>query len=366
MLLTHIYFCFACCFAGSGRGHAIEKKFKRSIHQNQHVPAFFQKVFIQIQCSIEKLFSDRGCLMEKEENKLYDLIDCQDPEAVLDEIKTIISLLDSDHIMDQFQVVCQDIIRLFNGDYPGYKASNTKYHNLEHTMMVTLATSRLIHGSAVCGFRFKPENILLGLLAALFHDSGLIQTQKDKKGTGAKYTIGHEKRGIRFMRKNLGEKNFTRRQMDDCAQLIKCTNLNIDAADISFRSKEIENLGKIVGSADLLAQMADRLYLEKLILLFKEFEEAGIPDFDSEEELLEKTEGFYKNVTRKRLIHGFDNISSNMINHFKCRWGIDRDLYAESIGKNISYLKKILNNGKRTRRFYQKYLRRGGLLDEND
>ncbi len=304
--------------------------------------------------------------MNNETTNLYDLIDCQNQKAVLDEIETIISLLDSDHIMDQFQVVCQDIIRLFNGDYPGYKASNTKYHNLEHTVMVTLATARLIHGSVVCGFRFQPENILLGLLAALFHDSGLIQTKKDKSGTGAKYTIGHEKRGIRFMRKNLGEKNFTRQQMDDCAQLIKCTNLKIDAADISFRSKEIENLGKIVGSADLLAQMADRLYLEKLILLFKEFEEAGIPDFDSEEELLEKTEGFYKNVTRKRLTQGFDNISSNMINHFRYRWDIDRDLYSESIGKNISYLKKILNDGKRTRRFYQKYLRRGGLLYEND
>ena len=304
--------------------------------------------------------------MEKKATKLYDLIDCQDQKAVFIEIKTIVSLLDSRHIMARFQPVYQDIVRLFNGEYPGYRASNTKYHNLEHTVMVTLATARLIHGSIMGGFRFKPENVLLGLLAALFHDSGLIQTKQDKKGTGAKYTIGHEKRSIGFMRKNLGKKDFTRQQMDDCAQLIKCTNLEIDAADISFRSKEIENLGKIVGSADLLAQMADRLYLEKLILLFKEFEEAGIPDFDSEEELLEKTEGFYKSVTRKRLTQGFDNISSNMANHFKHRWGIDRDLYAESIEKNISYLKSILNSAGETRQFYQRYLRRGGLLQKKD
>ncbi len=300
--------------------------------------------------------------MEKEATKLYDLVDCKSHDAVLDEIKTIISLLDMDRITDPFTIVYQDIVRLFDGEYPGYRASNTTYHNLEHTIMVTLATVRLIHGSVHGGFTFQPDNVLLGLLAALFHDSGLIQTTKDKQGTGAKYTIGHEKRSVNFMRKNLGKNDFTRQQMDDCAQLIKCTNLDIDVACISFRSEEVENLGKIVGSADLLAQMGDRLYLEKLILLFKEFEEAGIPDFESEVELLERTEAFYKNVTQKRLQVDCNNISSNMVNHFRHRWDIDQDLYDESIEKNISYLKKILNSGqkKKSRLFYQKYLRRGG------
>ncbi len=304
--------------------------------------------------------------MEKEATKLHDLVDCQSHDAVLAEIQIIISLLDADRITEQFIVVYQDIIRLFDGEYPGYRASNTTYHNLEHTIMVTLAAARLMHGSVQNGYQFNPDNVLVGLLAALFHDSGLIQTKQDKKGTGAKYTIGHEKRSVNFMRKNLGTKDFTPQQMDDCAQLIKCTNLKIKLADISFRSKEVENLGKIVGSADLLAQMGDRLYLEKLILLFKEFEEAGIPDFDSEVELLEKTEEFYKSVKQKRLQIDCENISSNMVSHFKYRWNIDQDLYAESIEKNISYLKKILNSGdkKKNRLFFQKYLRRGGLIKE--
>ena len=303
--------------------------------------------------------------MEKEATKLYDLVDSQNQEAVLSEIETIIFLLDSESILDQFRSVFQDIVSLFNGKYPGYKASNTEYHNLEHTTMVTLATARLIHGFSKGGFQFKPENILMGLLAALFHDSGLIQTKQDRKGTGAKYTIGHEKRSVHFMRKNLGKKRFSRQQMDDCAQLIKCTNLKIEVTDISFRSEEVENLGKIVGSADLLAQMADRHYLEKLILLFKEFEEAGIPGFASEKELLEKTEWFYKNVTQKRLTHDFDNISSNMANHFKYRWDIGRDLYVESISNNIKYLKLLLNAGEKTQRFYQQHLKRGGLTKES-
>ena len=56
-----------------------------------------------------------------------------------------------------------------------------------------------------------------------------------------------------------------------------------------------------MGSADLLAQLADRLYLEKLLLLFMEFEEARLPEFETALELLQKTADFYDSVARKRL-----------------------------------------------------------------
>jgi hypothetical protein len=302
--------------------------------------------------------------MKKKDAKLYDLVDYQNPQAVLEEILHIISLLSSASIRSRFQSVYDDITSLFNGKYPGYRASNTTYHNLEHTIMVTLATARLIHGCVQGGFTFKYENILLGILAALFHDSGLIQTEHDRKGTGAKYTIGHEKRSVEFMRQNLSLKKFSTRQMNDCEQLIKCTNLKIDIADIPFHSEEIETLGKIVASADLLGQIADRHYLEKLILLFKEFEEAGIPGFASEGELIEKTEGFYKNVAKKRLTKDLDNISTYMKFHFKDRWNINRDLYADSIKNNISYLKSMLSHGGNSRAFYRQYLKRGGIIDK--
>lgn len=306
---------------------------------------------------------ERKPLMKKTDIKLYDLVDYQDPQAVLKEILHIISLLSSASIRSRFQAVYEDIIALFNGKYPGYRASNTKYHNLEHTIMVALAAARLIHGCVKGGFVFKHEHILLGLLAALFHDSGLIQTEHDRKGTGAKYTIGHEQRSVDFMRKNLALKKFSARQMDDCEQLIKCTNLKIDISDIPFRSNELETLGKIVASADLLGQIADRHYLEKLILLFKEFEEAGLPGFASEWELIEKTEGFYKNVAKKRLTRDLDNISTYMKFHFKDRWNINRDLYAVSIKNNISYLKSMLSQGEKNRAFYRQYLKRGGIID---
>lgn len=298
--------------------------------------------------------------------KLYDLIDSQEPEDIYNEIVLILDSLGAGAIVDRFRMVYEDIVRLFYGEYSGYRASNTKYHNLEHTTMVTLAATRLIDGYVKGGGKFDPENILMALLAALYHDSGLIQTVQDRKGTGAKYTIGHEERSVAFMRKNLADKPFSDAQVEDCAQLIKCTNLDLGIEDIGFRTTEIETLGKIVGSADLLAQMADRHYLEKLVLLFKEFEEAGIPQFDSEVELLSKTEGFYKNVARKRLVKEFDNVSENMLYHFRGRWGIDRDLYYESINNNIKYLKSIFSEGGKGEQLYRGFLKRGGILDDTE
>lgn len=303
--------------------------------------------------------------MQKDIPKLYDLIDSQDPEAVYGEIGNILTLLNADSVTERLRPVHMEIVRLFNGDYPGYQASNTRYHNLEHTIMVALAAARLIHGCQIGGYAFDAENILLGLMAAFFHDCGLIQTDQDIKGTGAKYTIGHEERSVVFMKENLAGKKFTRQQVRDCAQMIRCTNLALDVREIPFRSDEIEMLGKIVGSADLLAQMADRHYLEKLLLLFREFEEAGIPDFDSEEELLRKTEGFYEYVARRRLEKDFSSVESKMRDHFRVRWGIQRDLYDDSIVNNIKYLKKIFSDSKnhKKKRFYQ-FLKRGGIVEQ--
>lgn len=300
--------------------------------------------------------------MSEDAVKLYDLIDAHDPQAVLAEVLHILSLLNMDEKRQQQLIsVYEDIVLLFKGDYPGYRASNTRYHNLEHTTMVALGTARLIHGCTEI-MDFTPDSILTGLLAALYHDVGLIQTTADRSGTGAKYTIGHENRSISFMRHNMKKKSFPEWQMEDCEAMIQCTNIHTTPADIDFRNDEIQYMAMIVGSADLLSQIADRKYLEKLTLLFKEFEEAGIPGFHSEAELIEKTEDFYDNIARYRLVDALGNVSSNMHYHFRARWNIDRDLYADAIENNIGYLRSIVAWGNCCKNAdYRKYLRRGNI-----
>ena len=272
--------------------------------------------------------------------RLHDLTNISSPDETFAEIAHIVRLVEPSFDTSFIESVYKDIIRLFNGEYPGYRASNTKYHNLEHTCAVTLATARLAHGVHIQGRKFSPRVIQLGIIGALFHDTGLIQTDKEDNGTGAQYTIGHEERSITLMRNYLSDRNFPEEDMLDCSHIIQCTILSLSTSEIPFRSKEIEIMGKILGSADLSAQMADRNYLEKLPLLFLEFKEAGMKGFETPLELFQNTEEFYHSVVRTRLREELDNVASAYLYHFQDRWQIDQDLYAVSIENNINYMRE--------------------------
>ena len=287
--------------------------------------------------------------MGKTDIKLYDLIDFNNPHEILEEIKTIVALIVTDFDYTMLEVIYGDVESIFSGEY------------LEHTNSVMLATARLMHGSFLKDHVFSSKSVLLGLIASLFHDIGFIQAESDQKGSGAKYTVGHEQRSINFMKKYLATKSFTPHEMEDCSHIIMCTILNLELDQIPFRSDEIKMLGKIIGSADLLAQMADRAYLEKLFLLFKEFEEAGLPGYGSEFELLHKTEDFYQQVAKKRLTRQFDGIFKYMQFHFHDRWNIDEDLYEKSIVANINYLRAIVKKCKSSGDCFFQHLRRGNI-----
>lgn len=288
----------------------------------------------------------------------------EDPENVFLEIRNIVSQFIGDDKCDFLEKVFQDTEKLYRGEFMGYRASNTNYHDLEHTLSVALATARLIHGGHLEGLEFSSKNIVLALIAALFHDTGLIQTREDVEGSGAKYTVGHEERSIVFMKQYLSDKEFSADDLDNCSHFIRCTILSLPPEEIPFASEETEILGKIVGSADLLAQMADRIYLEKLLLLYKEFEEARLPEYDSEVELLQSTEGFHRYISKKRLSEELGGVSAFMRTHLKERWGLDKDLYDESIQKNIQYLKSLKEKCKGSLSCYLENLRRGGISDK--
>jgi len=297
--------------------------------------------------------------------QLSSLVSGANPQDVLKELKYIYSLISpskQDDILDQ---IYWDVVKLFNGQYPGFRASNTKYHDLEHTNLVVLAATRLMHGCFLTGHAFSSENLILGFAAALFHDVGLIQSEFEQNGSGAVFTLGHEERSITVMARYLAQNNFSPQTIADCATLIQCTILSVQTKDIPFRNTEIEMLGKIVGSADLLGQMADRCYLEKLLLLYKEFEEAKLPGFDSELDLLKKTEAFYESVAQKRLTNDFSGIAASMRLHFKDRWNEDRDLYSEAIENNIDYLKSLIARCRDNYTCYLENLRRGGIVRAN-
>jgi hypothetical protein len=279
--------------------------------------------------------------MAKENIRLYDLTNIHSSSAVLAEIKHILTLADPSLDASLIEYAFNDIGLLFNGKFPGYRSSNTKYHDLEHTCAVTLATTRLIHGLHVQGQTFPARVIQLGIIAALFHDTGLIQTEEEIEGTGAQFTIGHEDRSVALMGQYLYDKGLAAEDILDCTHIIMCTRLSLPLDEIPFTSEEVKTMGKVIGSADLIAQMADRNYLEKLPMLFLEFKEAGVEGYETPLEIFQNTEEFYHSVVITRLTGELSGVSYAALYHFRSRWEIDRDLYAESMKNNIRYMKKV-------------------------
>jgi hypothetical protein len=106
---------------------------------------------------------------------------CGCPDDIIKEAKYIISMVTDAYDYDFLDLAYKNIQKIFHGRFPGYQASNTSYHNFDHTMAVVLAVVRLVHGSFINGTAFSPEIIENGVIAALFHDTGLIQHNSDQE-----------------------------------------------------------------------------------------------------------------------------------------------------------------------------------------
>ena len=105
-------------------------------------------------------------------------------------------------------------------------------------------------------------------------------------------------------------------------------------------------IGNLLGSADIIAQMADRCYLEKCYdRLFPEFLLGGVARrktsegvqvvFESAADLIAKTPGFYQSAA-KRLDQALEGAYRYAEPHFG-----GRNFYLESVEKNMTYARVL-------------------------
>jgi hypothetical protein len=287
-----------------------------------------------------------------------DPIPGDDPHAVFREVCRLVAATTAQPDLTLLSRVFADVVRLFRGHYPGYQKCKTRYHNLKHTTDCLLAMARLLHGASLNGLALTDRDVVLGLTAALFHDTGYIQGEDDLQGTGAKYTLVHVGRSVAFMEKYFRQAGFSASDLDYCRCCVHCTGLEMRIKDLWFESACHQEVGWMLGTADLLGQMADHAYLTKLPFLYREFKEARVPGFESELDLLRKTPVFW-DFTLFRLASELGNVDRYMLDHFREWYGIDRDLNRESIEGNIAYLKFVLANHESE---YRKYLHQGSLF----
>ena len=281
--------------------------------------------------------------MFPEKVKFEELIYVENPPDVFLEVKKVVSLMFPHFHFNPFQKVFDDILKLFAGNYPGYRKCNTFYHDLNHTMDCLLVMARLMHGAFVNGITFEEKDVNLGLISALMHDTGYIQSVEDDKGTGAKYTVSHIKRSMEFMRKYFLDNGCPPEGLQACCNFLRCTGIDVKIDKIKFQSPEHEILGKMLGAADLIGQMSDINYLEKLPLLYREFKEGGIQNFADEFDLLKQTPNFWE-LVKKRFVTELGHVDGYLRDHFRVRWGIDQDLYRRAIDRNMERLQSILED----------------------
>ncbi len=234
-------------------------------------------------------------------------------------------------------------VNLYSGNFPGYSACNTEYHDFNHTCDVFGATMRLCDGALSRKIALSPELIMDVCLAAMLHDAGYIQERGDTAGTGAKYTKTHVARSIAFTLKNREAFDLDLARAERIGRIIKGTELGTPFESIPFTDQLEKFAAQLLASADLLGQMADRTYLEKLLFLYYEFTEAGFPGYSSEFDMLKKTLGFYE-MTKERLFKTLGNASEMALHHFSSRYGVKKNLYLESIERQIEYLRSIMDD----------------------
>jgi hypothetical protein len=211
-------------------------------------------------------------------------------------------------------------IDCFTGGHPGYRPIDARYHDFEHTLQVTLCMVRLLHRSqlAEASPRLTRRMFELGVLAILLHDTGYLKRRSDSRGTGAKYTLIHVDRSAKFAAALLSQKGgFSEPEIQAVQDMIHCTGVNTDLNAIPFQSKLVRRVGFTLGTADLLGQMAAADYVEKLPVLYLEFEESarhqgGKPGpagrFESADDLMRKTPAFWEKYVLPKLNREFEGI----------------------------------------------------------
>lgn len=267
-----------------------------------------------------------------------------DPDEVWAMAVDIIRHINPAYDFSRLHHFYDDAVRLFRGEYPGYAAISTPYHDLSHTLSVFMCAIRLMHGVHLSGTPLTEQEMTSIMLAALMHDVGYAQKKGSETGMGAQFTKTHVVRGIQFMQIYAAEQQYPADMITVLSFLLQSTDHIKGFSNIEFPDDHTRMLGQIVSTADLVGQMADRLYIERLMFLYYEFKEAQLGNYLNIYDLLNKSFAFYEHTLLK-----LDNELGGIVNklpfHFKEWHGEERNYYLESIEKNIGYLNKVIANG---------------------
>jgi hypothetical protein len=166
--------------------------------------------------------------------------------------------------------------------------SDALYHNVEHTILVTLVGQDILRGRLLHQ-AVRPSDWLHFMFALLCHDIGYVRgvcvgdeeqsavideagerLQLPRGASDAVLTPYHVTRGKMFVRERLAQSDVL--DGDRIARAIELTRFPVPDDD---DHTETDSEPGLVRAADLIGQLADPRYPQKLNALFYEFVETG-------------------------------------------------------------------------------------------
>jgi len=223
--------------------------------------------------------------------------------------------------------------RLYGGSYPEYPAyiryvgamsmelienSNALYHDVEHSIMVTLCGQEIIRGKHLSEGRVSPEEWLNFIVSLLCHDIGYVRNlcpgddgnrqvinmagdtvEMPPGATDAFLTPYHVERGGMFVRHRFGDHPVIDAEI--VAKNIQTTQFPVPSDE---DQADADGFPGLVRAADLIGQLGDPDYVRKLPALFHEFCETGsnkTMGYSNPKDLADGYPNFYWNLVNKHI-----------------------------------------------------------------
>ncbi len=170
--------------------------------------------------------------------------------------------------------------------------SDALYHNVEHTIFVTLVGQEILRGKHIHEGKVLCKDWLHCIISLVCHDIGYVKgvCQQDipEQGlydtgidgtritlaagsTDASLTPYHVDRGKLFVEERFGGHDLINTEV--IKQNIELTRFPVPSGN---DHQDTTHYPGLVRSADLIGQLSDPRYLQKISALFYEFEETGI------------------------------------------------------------------------------------------
>ncbi|MFK8067467.1 MAG: metal-dependent phosphohydrolase [Gammaproteobacteria bacterium] len=206
----------------------------------------------------------------------------------------------------------EQIIRLISG-------SNTLYHNVEHTIQVTLVGQAILQGKRIVDDSVTPQIWLNFIMSLLCHDigyaSGICSSDPQEKTllrtSDAMLMSVHIDRGKQFVAETFSEQSGI--EVEFIQECIERTRFPVGATEEAQQTSDFPGL---VRGADLVGQVSDPRYINKLPAVFFEFEESGfneITGYKQPGDLLKNYVDFYERSVQPYVQESVDYLTKTPV-----------------------------------------------------